>query len=133
MLREVTSENSLFAKIAEPEMTAKTFNDHFRDRMGEVDRGHIQVFTKLWKLRPSDKTNDEITTIPRLLSSYQKVKEETKDWGYYRKLPEGSSELPLIRRILLGADSVVHTPRLRAFETNEKRMANSPNRWTRAS
>ena len=78
MLREVTSENLLFAKIAEPEMTAKTFNDHFRDRMAEVDRGHIQVFTKLWKLRPAaDKTNDEITTIPRLLISYQKVKEET--------------------------------------------------------
>ena len=34
-------------KIAEPDMTAVNFNDHFRDRMVEVDRGHIEVFLKL--------------------------------------------------------------------------------------
>ena len=32
-------------------------------------------------------------------------------------------EFPLIRRILLGADSVVQTSRLRAFEINERRVA----------
>ena len=32
-------------------------------------------------------------------------------------------EFPLIRRVLLGADFVVQTPRLRAFETNEWRVA----------
>ena len=31
-------------------------------------------------------------------------------------------EFPLIRRMLLGAVSVVQTPRLRAFETNERRV-----------
>ena len=41
------SEDLLFAKISEPEMTAIKFDDLFRDRKGEVDRGHIEVFPKL--------------------------------------------------------------------------------------
>ena len=40
-LQEMMSEDLLFAKISEPEMTAINFDDHFRDRLGEVDRGHI--------------------------------------------------------------------------------------------
>ena len=50
-LRETMSEDLLFAKISEPEMTVIIFDDHFRDRMGKVDRGHIEVFPKLWNLR----------------------------------------------------------------------------------
>ena len=46
------SEDFLFAKIAEPGMTAIKFDDHFRDRMVEVERGHIDVFPKLWNLTP---------------------------------------------------------------------------------
>ena len=34
------SEDLLFAKVSEPEMTVGNFDDHFRDRMGEVDRGY---------------------------------------------------------------------------------------------
>ena len=49
------------------------------------------------------------------------MKEETNDWGDYKKLPEEIPEFPLIRRVLLGADSILQTPRLRAFETNEMR------------
>ena len=71
------SEDLLFAKIAE--LTAINFNDLFRDRMGEVERAHIEVFLKLWNLRPFDKTNGEITRITRLMASYKKVKDETKD------------------------------------------------------
>ena len=99
------------------------FDDHFRDCIGEVDRGHIEVFTKFWNLRPYDKTNGEITRIPRLTAAYHKVREETKGWGDYKKLPEEIPEFPLIRRMLLGAVSVVQTLRLRAFETNERREA----------
>ena len=51
-LRELMSEDLLFAKISEPEMTVINFDDHFCDRMGEVERGHIEVFPKLWNLRP---------------------------------------------------------------------------------
>ena len=122
VLRELMSEDLLFAKISEPEMTVINFEDHFRDRMGEVERGHIEVFPKLWNLRPYDKTNGEITSVPRLTAAYHKVREETKDWGDYEKLPEEVPEFPLIRRMLLGAVSVVQTPRLRAFETNERRV-----------
>ena len=50
------------------------------------------------------------------------MREETKDWGDYQNLPEEIPEFPLIRRMLLGAVSVVQTPRLRAFETNERRV-----------
>ena len=57
VLRELLSEDLLFAKISEPEMTVVNFDDHFRDRMGEVDRGHIEVFPKFWNLRPYDKIN----------------------------------------------------------------------------
>ena len=124
VLRELMSEDLLFAKISEPDMTVVNFDDHFRDRMGEVDRGHIEVFLKLWNLRPYDKTNGEITRIPRLTAAYHKVREETKDWGDYKKLPKEIPEFPLIRRMLLGAVSAVQTPRLRAFETNERRIAN---------
>ena len=123
-LRELMSEDLLFAKISEPEMIVINFDDHFRDRMGEVERGHIEVFPKLWNLRPHDKTNGEITRVPRLTAAYHKVREETKDWGDYKKLPEAIPEFPLIRRMLLGAVSVVQTPRLRAFETNERRVGN---------
>ena len=34
------SEDLLFVNIAEPETTAVNFNDHFRDRMGEVERAY---------------------------------------------------------------------------------------------
>ena len=122
-LRELMSEDLLFAKISEPEMTVINFDDHFRDRLGEVDRGHIEVFPKLWNLRPYDKTNGEVTRIPRLTAAYHKLREETKSWGDYKKLPEQIPEFPLIRRMLLGADSVLQTPRLTAFETNERRVA----------
>ena len=118
------SEDLLFAKISEPEMTVINFDDHFCDRMGEVERGHIEVFPKLWNLRPYDKTNGEMTRVPRLTAAYHKVREETKDCGDYKKLPEAIPEFPLIRRMLLGAVSVVQTPRLRAFETNERRVGN---------
>ena len=120
VLRELMSEDLLFAKISEPEMTVINFDDHFRDRMGEVERGHIEVFPKLWNLRPYDKTNGEMTKVPRLTAAYHKVREERKDWGDYEKLPEEIPEFPLIRRILLGAVSVKQTPRQRAFETNER-------------
>ena len=78
VLRELISEDLLFAKISEPEMTVVNFDDHFRDRMGEVDRGHLEVFLKLWNLRPYDKTNGEVTRNPRLTAAYHKVREETK-------------------------------------------------------
>ena len=62
--------------------------------------------------------------MPRLTAAYHKVREETKNWGDYEKLPEAIPEFPLIRRMLLGAVSVVQTPRLRAFKTNERRIGN---------
>ena len=123
VLRELMGEDVLFAKISEPEITVVNFDDHFRDRMGEVDRGHVEVFPKLWNLRPYDKTNGEITRISRLTAAYHKVREETKGWGDYKKLPEEIPEFLLIRRMFLGAVSAVQSPRLRAFETNERRMA----------
>ena len=122
MLRELMSEDLFFAKIAEPEMTVINFDDHFRDRMGEEERGHVDVFPMLWNLRPYDKTNGEMTRVPRLTAAYHRVREETKDWGDYEKLPDAIPEFPLIKRILLGAVSVVQTHRLRAFETNERRI-----------
>ena len=47
VLRALMSEDLLFAKISVPEMTAINFDDHFRERMGEIDKGHIEVFPKL--------------------------------------------------------------------------------------
>ena len=82
------SEDLLLVKISEPEMTVINFDDHLRDRMGEVDRGHIEVFPKLWNLRPKGKTNGEVTRISRLTASYHKVREETNGWGDDKKLPE---------------------------------------------
>ena len=122
-LRDVMSEDWLFAKISEPEMTVINIDDLFRDRMGEVNRGHIEVLPKFWNLRPDDKTNGEVTRIPRLSAAYHKLRKETKGWGDYKKLPEEIPEFTLIRRLLLGADSIVQTLRLRAFETNERSVA----------
>ena len=100
-LRELMSEDLLFAKISETEMTVINFDGHFRDRMGEVERGHVEVFPKLWNLRPYDKTNGELTRVPRLTAAYHKVREGTKDWGDYERLPETIPEFPRIRRMLL--------------------------------
>ena len=122
VLREFKSKDLLFAKISEPEMPVVNFDNHFRNCMGEVDRGHVEAFPKLWNLRPYDTTNGEITRIPRLTAAYHKVREETKCWGDYKKLREEIPEFHLIRRMLLGAVSVVQTPRLRAFDTNERRV-----------
>ena len=69
VLRELMSEALLFAEISEPEMTAVNFHDLFRDRMGELERGHIEVFPKLWSLTAYNKTNGEVTRIPRLMAS----------------------------------------------------------------
>ena len=120
VFRELMSEDLLFAKISEPQLTVVNFDDHFGDRMGEVERGHIEVFPKLWNLRPYDKTNGEITRIPRLNAAYHKVREATEGWGDYKKLPEEIPEFSLMRRMLLGAVSAVQTPRLTAFEANEE-------------
>ena len=46
-LRELIKEKLLFVKISESQMTVINFDDHFRDSIGEVDRGHIEVFPKL--------------------------------------------------------------------------------------
>ena len=116
--KELMTEDLFFAKKSEPEMTVINFDDHFRDRMGEKDRGHIEVMPKLWNLRPYNKTNGEVTKIPRLTAAYHK----RKIGVITRKLPEEIPEFPLIRRMLLRVDSVVQTSRLRAFETNERRV-----------
>ena len=87
-LREMMSEDLLFAKISEPEMAVIRFEDLFRDRMREVDRGHIEVFPKLWNLRPYNKTNGEVTRTPLLMASYHKVGEETKGWVDHKKPPK---------------------------------------------
>ena len=47
VLRVLISEDLLFAKISEPEITIVNFDDQIRHRMGEKDRGHIEVFPKL--------------------------------------------------------------------------------------
>ena len=86
-------------------MTVVNLNDHFRDQMGKVERGHIEVFTNLWNLRSNDRMNDEIVRTHRLMASFQNVKGQMKDWGDYRILPE---EAPEFRWMLLGADIVVH-------------------------
>ena len=46
--------------------------------MSEVVRRHIEVFPKLWNLRPYDKKNGEITKILCLVASYHKVKDERR-------------------------------------------------------
>ena len=117
-LREMMSEDLLFAKISEPEMTVI-------NRMGEVDKGPIEVLSELWNLKPYDQMNGELTKLSRLTAVYHKLREETKGWGDNKKLPEEIPAFPLIRRKLLGVNSVVQTPRLRAFETNEIRVAKS--------
>ena len=94
-LRKMMSEDLFFAKTPEQEMTVINFDDHFRDRMGEVDRGHIEVFPKLWNLRPYNKTNGEIKGVPRLTASYHKLREETKGWDDYKKLPKKIPEFYL--------------------------------------
>ena len=55
------SEDLLFAKIAEPDMTAVILINHFfRDCLGVKVRGHLEVFPKLWISRPYDKLAKQI-------------------------------------------------------------------------
>ena len=115
VLGDAMSKDLLFYKIAEPELIAVNFNNQFRDRIGEVERGHFEVYPKMWKLRSHDKTNGEVSRIPKLLTAYQKLRKETEDWNYFRRLPEEIPEYPLIRRMLVGAESVVQPPIMRVF------------------
>ena len=64
--------------MSEPEITVVNFDDPLRDRMGDVDRGHIEVFPKLWNLRTYDKTNGEVRRISRLTAAYHKVEKRRK-------------------------------------------------------
>ena len=58
----------------------------------------------LW--RPYDKTNGEITRVPRLTAAYHKVREDTKDWGDYKKLPEAiPNKKDVARSSLRGTNS----------------------------
>ena len=70
-----------------------------------------------------DKTNGEVSRIPRLLIAYQKLRKATETWNGFRRLPEEMPEYPLIRRILAGTEAVVQTPRMGASETNERRIS----------
>ena len=47
------------------------------------------------------------------------IPEAEKRDGRLERLPEEISENSLIRRMLIGAESVVQTPRMRTTETNE--------------
>ena len=85
--------------------------------MGEVSRGHIEVRA----LRAQDKWRDHKNSSTHC--GIPQGEKEPKGWDDYKKLPEEIPEFPLIRRMLLGAVSAVQTPRLRAFETNKRRMA----------
>ena len=80
-LRELMSEDLLFAKKSESEMTVINFDDHFRDRMEEVDRGRNEVFPKLWNLRPYDETNGEVTRIPRLFKLNEQIERRNEGLG----------------------------------------------------
>ena len=81
------------------------------------------MFRRLWNVKPYDKTNGEVTRIPRLMASYHRMRGETKGWGDFKKLPGETPEFPLIRRMLLEAVSAVQTSRTRAFETKKRRVA----------
>ena len=109
-LREAMSKDLLFGKVAEPCVAAMNFKNHLRHRMGEVDRGNLEVILRIWNLRPYHKSNGEITRIPRLIASYQKVRKKTEDLGDHMRLPEEIPEFSQIRKMLLVAESVVHTP-----------------------
>ena len=78
---------------------------------------------KFGLLGPYNKTNGEITSIHRLMTVNQKVRKEGEDWDGFKKLPEDVPAFSLTRELLLGTDSVVHTPRLKASETKEKSKA----------
>ena len=58
-----------------------------------------------------------------MLKAYQKLRKETEDWNDFKRLPEELPEYPLIRRMSVGAESVVQTPGVGASETDERRIA----------
>ena len=67
-----------FRKIAKPDVMALHLIKHFVDRIGEVERVHIEVFSKLWNLQPCDKTNSEVSKNTSMLTVYQKMRKETE-------------------------------------------------------
>ena len=118
-------------KIDEPKMFTISFNNLFRDRMGEVERGHAEVYPKLWNLRLCDRTNGEIFRISKLLRAYQKLRKKTEDWKEFKRLPSEIPEYPPIGRMLIGAESVVQTPRTRASGVMKGEWPFSQCRWIR--
>ena len=107
-LQEAMSGDLMFGELDERDLEA-IFNKHFRDRMGEMERGHMEVYSK--NLRPYDKANGEVLEISRLLTANQKVRKKRKN----RKISMSCPTKYQNRRLLLGAKCVVYAPRLWVF------------------
>ena len=104
------------------EMTAINCNYLFRNRKFDIERGLNEIYPKLWTLVPYDKSSGELTRIPRLLFWFQIVRKETEQWDDFKNLSEEIPQHPLIRKLLLRADSVVQAHGLRTCEALERRM-----------
>ena len=89
-LQEAMSGDLMFGELDEPDLEA-ILNKHFRDRMGEMERGHKEVYSK--NLRPYDKANGEVLEISRLLTANQKVRKKRKN----RKISMSSTNYQLGR------------------------------------
>ena len=54
-LAEARSENLLFGKLEEQELTAVKFNNRFRKKIDEAERGYIRINPNLRNFRPYEK------------------------------------------------------------------------------
>ena len=90
-----------------PKMAAINFNDDSGTECGKWRKNMMKTNVGC---KISDRTNGKKNKNPLIVKAYQKARKETEDWNDFEKLPEKISEYPLIRRLLLGADSVVQSP-----------------------
>ena len=69
VLCKLMSEDFLFAKIAEPEMTLIIFNDYFCDRMGEVETLEFEA------LRQTERQNNKNSSLKGLVPKSERRNE----------------------------------------------------------
>ena len=108
-------QNVAVGKIVDPELITINFNAHFCDRIGDVDRGHIEVLSKLLNLRSFIKTDGKVTRTRRLLTTFQRIRKETEDENDLKELLEEMPEYEIFRRKSPGPDSVLYASNLKAF------------------
>ena len=114
--RRLAKDDRLFVKTSEPGWVLMDLNNSFKCRMGGKNLANVQFNPTLWNLQPIIRGTTDAVRIPALPETYAYVRENQDAWlEGLNPLPSRCPLYPRIRRMLLGLNSPVLTPRTRQW------------------